>query len=97
MFNEEVFWKDGFDGECRGGIFIRAFDLRKFLELVEANENGNGGEVVGLRFDDNNLEIISVVKSVLRFGACYFLFNEQFGNAAITFALAEVLGIVEEL
>jgi len=26
---------------------------------------------------------ISVVKSVLRFGACYFLFNEQFGNAAI--------------
>ena len=40
---------------------------------------------------------ISVVKSVLRFGACYFLFNEQFGNSAITFALAEVLGIVEEL
>jgi hypothetical protein len=28
------------------------------LELVEANENGNGGEVVGLRFSDNNLEII---------------------------------------
>ncbi len=40
---------------------------------------------------------ISVVKSVLRLGACYFLFNEQFGNTAITFALAEILGIVEEL
>jgi hypothetical protein len=40
---------------------------------------------------------ISVVKSVLRFGACYFLFNEQFVSSAITFALAEVLGIVEEL
>ena len=40
---------------------------------------------------------ISLFKSVLRIGACYFLFNEQFGNAAITFALAEVLGIVEEL
>ena len=40
---------------------------------------------------------ISVVKSVLRFGACYFLFNEQFGNAAITFGMAELLGIVEEL
>ena len=40
---------------------------------------------------------ISVVKSVLRLGACYFLFNEQFGNAAITFGLAEVLGIIEEL
>jgi hypothetical protein len=40
---------------------------------------------------------ISLFKSVLRLGACYFLFNEQFGNSAITLALAEVLGIVEEL
>ena len=40
---------------------------------------------------------ISLFKSVLRLVACYFLFNEQFGNSAITFALAEVLGIVEEL
>lgn len=24
MFNEQVFWKDGFEGECQGGIFIRA-------------------------------------------------------------------------
>jgi hypothetical protein len=40
---------------------------------------------------------ISVVKSVLRLGACYFLFNEQFGNTAITFGLAEILGIIEEL
>ena len=39
----------------------------------------------------------SVLKSVLRFGACYFLFNEQFGNSAITFGLAEILGIIEEL
>jgi hypothetical protein len=40
---------------------------------------------------------ISLFKSVLRLAACYFLFNEQFGNAAITLGLAEVLGIVEEL
>ena len=40
---------------------------------------------------------ISLFKSVLRLGACYFLFNEQFGNAAITFGMAELLGIVEEL
>ena len=40
---------------------------------------------------------ISLFKSVLRLVACYFLFNEQFGNAAITLGLAEVLGIVEEL
>ena len=40
---------------------------------------------------------ISLFKSVLRLTACYFLFNEQFGNTAITLGLAEVLGIVEEL
>lgn len=40
---------------------------------------------------------ISLFKSVLRIGACYFLFNEQFGNTAILFGLAEVLGIIEEL
>jgi hypothetical protein len=40
---------------------------------------------------------ISVFKSVVRIGACYFLFNEQFGNTAILLGLAEVLGIVEEL
>jgi hypothetical protein len=28
------------------------------MELVESNPNGDGGEVVGLRFDDNNLELI---------------------------------------
>ncbi len=40
---------------------------------------------------------VSLVKSVLRIGACYFLFNEQFGNSAILLGLAEILGIVEEL
>jgi hypothetical protein len=57
-FNEEIFWKDGFEGECRGGIFVRAVELKKFMELVESNENENGGEIVGLKFDGNNLEII---------------------------------------
>jgi hypothetical protein len=40
---------------------------------------------------------ISIVKSVIRIGACYFLFHEQFGNTAILLALAEVLGIAEEV
>ncbi len=40
---------------------------------------------------------ISMVKSIIRIGACYFLFQEQFGNAAISFALSEVLGIAEEI
>ena len=32
MFEEQVFWKDGVDAICKGGIFYRAFDLVKFLE-----------------------------------------------------------------
>ena len=40
---------------------------------------------------------ISVVKSGFRLGACYYLFFQQFGMAAILFGLAEVLGIAEEL
>jgi hypothetical protein len=47
MFNEQVFWKDGFEGECQGGIFVRAVDLKKFMDLVESEENENGGEVNG--------------------------------------------------
>jgi hypothetical protein len=40
---------------------------------------------------------ISLFKSALRLTACWFLFNEQFGNTAILLGLAEILGIVEEL
>jgi hypothetical protein len=59
MFDNTIFWKDTFDGEkAQGGIFYRAVDLKKFMELVETNENGNGGEIVGIRFDENNLEFI---------------------------------------
>ena len=59
MIENTIFWKDTFDGEkAQGGIFYRAVDLKKFMELVEANENGNGGEIVGIRFDENNLEFI---------------------------------------
>ena len=57
MFNEKIFWKEDFVGnEAKGGIFTRAVDLKKFLETVESAEHG--GEVVGLRFSDNNLEVI---------------------------------------
>ena len=59
MFDNTIFWKDTFDGEkAQGGIFYRAVDLKKFMELVEVNENGNGGEIVGIRFEDNNVEFI---------------------------------------
>jgi len=57
QFDKQIFWKDTFDGEkAEGGFFVRAFDLKEFLEKIEESENG--GEVVGLRFDGNNLEVI---------------------------------------
>jgi hypothetical protein len=58
-FENTVFWKEGFDdGEAQGGYFIRSFDLKKFMEKVEAD----GTEVVGIKFENNNIEIITKVK-----------------------------------
>lgn len=55
MFEERIFWKDGFDGdEARGGIFFRSFDLNQFIKKVEED----GTEVVGIKFEGNNLELI---------------------------------------
>ena len=38
----------------RDGIYFRSFELNKFIKLVEKEE----GEVVGLEFEDNNVNII---------------------------------------
>lgn len=54
MFKNTVFAKSDFEGEAKGGIFFRSFDLSKFLEKVEASDE----EVVGLRFEGNNLEVL---------------------------------------
>lgn len=40
---------------------------------------------------------ISITKSGFRFGGCYGLFVGDFYTAAALFALAEVLGIAEEI
>jgi len=61
MFEEKIFWKDGFDGEAKGGIFSFLTleierNLNKFVKEVEEAEKG--GEVVGIKFEDNNLELI---------------------------------------
>ena len=54
-YSKKVFWLDEFKGDnARGGIYFRAFDLVKFIKLVEKEE----GEVVGLCFEDNNVDII---------------------------------------
>lgn len=62
MFDNEIFWKSSFDGEeAKGGFFIRSVDIKKFLESIEQADHG--GEVVGLKFNDNNLEIIVKLKT----------------------------------
>jgi len=58
MFEGQVFWKEGFEDNAQGGIFFRSFDLNKFIRKVE--EDGN--EVVGIKFDENNLELIIKAK-----------------------------------
>ena len=51
---KKIFWLQGFDGAAQGGYYFRAFDLVKFMKLVEKEE----GEVVGLEFEDNNVNVI---------------------------------------
>ena len=52
---KKIFWLDEFkDGKAQGGYYFRAFDLIKFMKLVEKEE----GEVVGLEFEDNNVNVI---------------------------------------
>ena len=50
----KVFWKENIEGEFQGGYYFRAFELVKFMKLVEKEE----GEVVGLAFEDNNVNVI---------------------------------------
>ena len=57
--NKRIFWSEEVEGGLKdekfhGGYYFRAFDLIKFMKLVEKEE----GEVVGLCFEDNNVDII---------------------------------------
>ena len=51
---KKIFWLDNHSGPARGGYYFRAFDLIKFMKLVEKEE----GEIVGLEFEDNNVNVI---------------------------------------
>jgi len=59
--NKRIFWSDEAhihvhrnNGKVRDGYYFRSYDLNKFMALVEKEE----GEVVGLEFEDNNVNII---------------------------------------
>lgn len=45
----------------------------------------------------NSHFVLSMIKSVIRIGACIFLGYGLLPQAAFTLALAEMLGIIEEL
>ena len=58
---KRTFWSDEAyihfhknNGKAQGGYYFRSFDLNKFIKLVEKEE----GEVIGLEFEDNNVNII---------------------------------------
>ena len=51
---DEAFYKGPIGNKFQGGYYFRAFDLIKFMKLVEKEE----GEVVGLCFEDNNVDVI---------------------------------------
>lgn len=56
MFEGKVFWREDFEGsEAQGGFHFRSFDLNKFLKKVEGIKEK---EVVGIKFEGNNIEII---------------------------------------
>ena len=56
----KIFWKDGFQGKATGGYYFRAFDLVKFFKRL----NDDGKEVVGLEFEDNNVNVIVNEKKI---------------------------------
>ena len=53
--SKKILWfEESIFDQAVGGYYFRAFDLIKFMKLVEKEE----GEVVGLEFDGNNDNII---------------------------------------
>ena len=52
---KKTFWSESFGkGRVQGGYYFRAFDLIKFMKLIEKEE----GKVVGLEFEGNNVNVI---------------------------------------
>ena len=54
MFEEKVFWKEGFEGKAKDGIMFRSFELKELFNNIE----NSGEEVVGVMVEGNNLNIL---------------------------------------
>ena len=55
MFEEKVFWKEGFEGKAKDGLMFRSFELKEFFNKIE---NEMGEEVVGVMVEGNNLNVL---------------------------------------
>jgi len=53
--DKKTFWLDQWNGSAKGGYYFRSFDLNKFMEKLEKEGHG---KVVGLEFEDNNVNLI---------------------------------------
>ena len=42
MFENKVFWKEGFEGKAKDGLMFRSFELKEFFNKIE-NEMGEEG------------------------------------------------------
>ena len=51
MFEQKVFWKEGFEGKAKDGIMFRSFELKELFNNIE----NSGEEVVGVMVEGNNL------------------------------------------
>ncbi len=58
-FKSRTFWLDKWQGVSKGGYYFRSFDLNKFMKKLE--EEGHG-KVVGLEFEDGNVNCIVEVQ-----------------------------------
>lgn len=54
-FKTRTFWLESWEGVSKGGYYFRSFDLNKFMKKLE--EEGHG-KVVGLEFEDGNVNCI---------------------------------------
>lgn len=62
---ERIYWSDKATDDIImvGGIYFRSYGLNKFIEKVEKKY----GEVLGLRFEDNNVELLIESQNVAGF------------------------------
>tara|TARA_R110000824_G_C14853786_1_gene640405 strand:- start:82 stop:258 length:177 start_codon:yes stop_codon:yes gene_type:complete len=57
---ESIFWKDGFNGDAKGGLFFRN-TIGKDIKEMQSKINGN---IVGIKIDTNDLTIEFITEKV---------------------------------